>query len=177
MYHRIVVALDGSPVAERVLPYVEPLAEKFGATLILVRSAVPPSPSVLAAEGAAGMIESIEESFAEDQRDAATYVGDVARRVRAHGLNAQTECPDGDAAEQILACADELEADLIAMTTHGRGGLGRLMLGSVADAVVQRAPCPVLLVRVEEEDESDRVPATAATAAAVPPEPRATVSA
>jgi nucleotide-binding universal stress UspA family protein len=161
MYHRIVVALDGSQVAERVLPYVEPLAEKFGSTLVLLRTAVPPSPSVLAAEGAVGVVESIEESFAQDQRDAAAYVGAIARDVRARGHNVQTECPDGDPAEQVLLCATELEADLIAMTTHGRGGLGRLVLGSVADAVVQRAPCPVLLVRVDDEDVSRASAATA----------------
>jgi nucleotide-binding universal stress UspA family protein len=58
---------------------------------------------------------------------------------------------DGAASRAITGCALELEADLIAMTTLGRGGLGRAVLGSVADSVVRHAPCPVLLVRVDEE--------------------------
>ena len=173
MYNRIVVALDGSELAERVLPYVEALAEKFGSTLTVLRAAVPPSPSVLAAEGAVGAVEAVEESFASDQRDTAAYVLDVAKRLRASGFTAETECPDGDPAEQILRCAVDLEADLIAMTTHGRTGLGRLVMGNVADAVVKAAPCPVLLVRVDEEEAAREPVASAATKADVPSEPRA----
>lgn len=58
-------------------------------------------------------------------------------------------------ASAILESAQQLEADLIAMTTHGRGGLGRLVLGSVADEVVRHAVCPLLLVRVKTSASPD----------------------
>jgi nucleotide-binding universal stress UspA family protein len=151
MYHRIVVALDGSELAERILPHAEALAEKFGATLYLLRAAEPIPPSLLVAEAAAGAVTLPEDTLHQDQQDAASYLRAVCQRLRGRGINAQVEAPDGVASGAITTCAAELEADLIAMTTLGRGGLGRAVLGSVADSVVRHAPCPVLLVRVAEE--------------------------
>jgi nucleotide-binding universal stress UspA family protein len=71
----------------------------------------------------------------------------VAGRLEAAGVAVERRRLDGPAGESVVAAAREGGADLIAMTTHGRGGLGRLVMGSVADYVLQHAPCPVLLVR------------------------------
>jgi nucleotide-binding universal stress UspA family protein len=62
--------------------------------------------------------------------------------------------PEGTAAEMILEHARRMKTDLIALTTHGRSGLGRVVFGSVADEVLRKAPCPVLLVQVSEEPRS-----------------------
>jgi nucleotide-binding universal stress UspA family protein len=155
VYRRIVVALDGSERAERVLPYVEPLAERFGAALTLLRVAVSAEGVAartfgrVAAPIASPLVDPTPAVEAE-QRSAAAYLASVADRLRARGIPADHDQRQGPVAEAIAAYALELEADLIALTTHGRTGLGRAVLGSVAEAVVRRAPCPVLLVRVRE---------------------------
>jgi nucleotide-binding universal stress UspA family protein len=157
VYQRILVALDGSAVAERALPHAEALAEKFGATIVLVRATTSPA-QIVAAEAGAGvipvspMVADPVELTAAERRDAAAYLGGVAERLRADGRTVEVDEPEGRAGEAIVARAEEAEADLIAMTTHGRGGLGRAFFGSVADEVLRHAPCPVLLVRVTEPD-------------------------
>jgi nucleotide-binding universal stress UspA family protein len=154
MYTRIIVALDGSDLAERVLAYVEALADKFGSAVTLFRVTAAPG-SIIADSGigaepvGAGLIDPTPIIEAE-QQEAAEYLAAAAGRMRSRGFEVDCEQPQGPAAELIVQRAQEMEADLIAMTTHGRGGLGRLVFGSVADEVLRTAPCPVLLVRVTE---------------------------
>jgi nucleotide-binding universal stress UspA family protein len=76
----------------------------------------------------------------------------VADRLRAKGYRVEVDLPVGAPAEQILARARATGVDLIAMTTHGRGGLGRLVFGSVAAEVLQKATCPVFIVRIENTE-------------------------
>jgi nucleotide-binding universal stress UspA family protein len=156
VYTRIVVALDGSPLAERSLPYVEALAEKFGSTVTLLRATASPA-ALLAAQaplatspGAAVMLDPTPTVEAQHD-DALAYLRAVEKRLAGRGVATDRALPEGDPADAVVRHALECEVDLIAMTTHGRGGLGRALMGSVADAVVRRAPCPVLLVRVNEE--------------------------
>jgi nucleotide-binding universal stress UspA family protein len=154
VYDRIIVALDGSPLAEQVLPHVEALAEKFGSMLILVRA-------TLSVEKVAALVEPsiggvpvdptlIDETIESEEHEAETYLEHVANALRQRGIRVQTEHPQGVAAQVILGVARQANADLIALTTHGRSGLGRLIFGSVADEVLRGAACPVLLVRSTE---------------------------
>jgi nucleotide-binding universal stress UspA family protein len=153
MYHRILVALDGSALAEQVLPHAEALCEKFGATLVLLHATIPPTDLVVA-EAAIGVVPvspavtDPAELTAADQREAVAYLQAAADRVGS-GVAVEFDQPEGETAEAIVTRARDLGADLIAMTTHGRGGLGRAVFGSVADEVLRHAPCPVLLVRVD----------------------------
>jgi nucleotide-binding universal stress UspA family protein len=155
MYERILVPLDGSALAEQVLPHVEALAEQFRSTVFLLRALTPPgviiAGSVAGAQPlAAGVVDPTPIVEAERQ-EAATYLQAVAARLRQEGLAVEYERPEGPADEIIAERARSLGADLIAMTTHGRGGLPRLVFGSVADAVLRNAPCPTLLVRASED--------------------------
>jgi nucleotide-binding universal stress UspA family protein len=130
---RIVVPLDGSALAEAIVPVVETLARDYEAEILLVRG--------LVAQRTA------EDEF-EMQRQAEGYLSGLAAALRARGLRAVDwkvwyDEPD----RAIVNAAVTNGADLVAMATHGRGGLGRLLLGSVAEAVVRTAPVPVLLVR------------------------------
>src|SRR5262249_60114776 len=79
--------------------------------------------------------------------DAEEYLATVAADLRARGVRVTTQVRFGNAVAEILAGAREAEADLIAMTTHGRGGLGRLLFGSVAGDVVRQAGTPLVLMR------------------------------
>jgi len=156
MYSRIVTALDGSELGERVLPYVEELAGKFGSTVILLRAT--PTEALVAGTvlplGSAVPIPSTAADVAPmveaQQEEADQYLHAMAEKMRAKGLAVKIEMPQGQPAEAIVARANALDADLIAMTTHGRGGLARLFVGSVADEVVRTASCPVLLIRSRE---------------------------
>ena len=155
MYERILVALDGSEIAEQVLPHAEALAQAFGSTLILLRAST--SPQKLMAELSPGLdvatpvVLDPTEILEDEQSEIAQYLKGVAGRLRANGAKVQTDEPPGDAADEIVQRASDLGADLITMTTHGRSGLKRLVFGSVAQSVLTHATCPVLLVRVTEE--------------------------
>ena len=155
MYRRILVALDGSELAERILPHVEALSEKFGAAVTLLRATTPPE-TLLAATAQGGTV--VEPPIdptpvvEAEEEDAENYLRAVADRLRRDGVTIDAEHSEGDPAQTILSRARELPADLIAMTTHGRGGLGRVVFGSVADEVLRHASCPVLLVRIPEDE-------------------------
>ncbi len=139
MYEHLLVALDGSPHAEKVLDHAEALAIAFRSTITLLRATV-----------AAEQLLAETASSGGTLGDGAAY--GVAARLRQHNVTVNTEHPEGPAADEIVKRATELGISLILMTTHGRGGLGRVVFGSTADSVLRHAPCPVLLVRVSEEE-------------------------
>ncbi|MFP8957412.1 ferredoxin Fer [Natrialbaceae archaeon A-CW3] len=142
MYDTILVPTDGSPVAEDAGTYAIRLAEQFDGALHVV--------SIL--EG--GLVGGDEE---EGER----AVDKLAGRARDRGLEVTTELreEDGDVHEEILAAANDCDADLIAMGTTGRSGLGRFLLGSVAEQTLQESPVPVVTVHEETilEGEFERV--------------------
>jgi nucleotide-binding universal stress UspA family protein len=90
----------------------------------------------------------IEDTIETEEHEARTYLEHVGNVLRGKGLQVETQIPEGAAVQAIVDCAKRLRADLIALTTHGRGGLTRLVFGSVAEGVLRSAPCPVLLLRV-----------------------------
>jgi nucleotide-binding universal stress UspA family protein len=142
MYRKILVPLDGSQVAEAVLPHVESLARANESEVILLRVAVNPAyqfsmtdPSIV------GVLVTDMEVEAEK------YLKGVTEQLTAHGLKVSSEIAEGGTADCILKIAEEKGVDLIAMSTHGRSGIARWLIGSVADRVVRTAKVPVLLVR------------------------------
>jgi nucleotide-binding universal stress UspA family protein len=158
MYEHLLVALDGSPHAEKVLDHAEALAIAFRSTITLLRATVA-AEQLLAETVSSGGTLGDGAAFIDPtpildaDRDAAIeYLNGVAARLRQHNLTVNTEHPEGPAADEIVKRATELGISLILMTTHGRGGLGRVVFGSTADSVLRHAPCPVLLVRVSEEE-------------------------
>jgi nucleotide-binding universal stress UspA family protein len=160
MYERIVVALDGSELAEEVLPHVVGLAGAFRPTVTLVQAYDPPTTVMagIAAGYTAGPGPLLDPMPAVEagRREVDAYLAGVAERLSAAGILTEAVRLARPAAEGILEVARERHATLIAMTTHGRGGLVRLVFGSVAEAVLRAAPCPVLLVRVGVAGEGAR---------------------
>ena len=160
MYERLLVALDGSASAERVLDHAEALAGAFGSRITLVRATT--SPEVLLAEtagtgpGVGDLTPAMDPTpvIQAEHEAARDYLDQVVARLRQRGLHVEAEQHEGAAADVIVQRAQSLDASLILMTTHGRGGLGRVVFGSVADAVLRHATCPVLLVRITPEDEA-----------------------
>lgn len=157
MYKLAVVALDGSPVAEAIIPFILEIAGPLDMEVVLVRVNRPIPPEV---------IEFSRHVTVEDPEasriDAEKYMAPIAVELRGKGVRVRTLVRRGQPAEEIVAAARETGADLIAMTTHGRSGFGRLLFGSVAEAVLRESRLPVFLMRVTEA----QVAARAAQAAA-----------
>ncbi|MBI1800618.1 MAG: universal stress protein [Chloroflexi bacterium] len=145
MFKKIMVPLDGSELAEAVLPYVRALAATEGAEVILLRVLV------YAIHDFAGVDPTFSATIAEAneavRQGTEKYLRELTARLSAQGLNVSALTADGLVAEAILDCADKTGADLIAMSTHGRSGLARWLIGSVADRVVRGSKVPVLLIR------------------------------
>ena len=140
MYKRALIPLDGSAVAESIVPFILEIAGPLDMQVALVRVIVPSPP--LAVEGAV-VFDDVEKLRA----DAEAYLAGVAAELRTKGVRVTTTVRQGEPVEQILAAARDAEADLIAMTTHGRSGLSRLLFGSITAAVLTRAETPVFMMR------------------------------
>jgi nucleotide-binding universal stress UspA family protein len=144
-FHRILVPLDGSDVAEEVLGPAAEMARIMGASLTLLR-VVEPVPLV-APDGMVYTPPAIDPSLMDElTSQARKYVDHVAARWQGEGLSVETRVISNDlSAAAVLDAA--VDHDLIALATHGRSRIARLFLGSVADKVVRGAHCPVLVVR------------------------------
>lgn len=157
MYKRTVVALDGSPVAEAIVPFILEIAGPLDMEVILVRVNIPPRPVVVE-----GSVQLTVEDPETARVDAEEYLAALAAELRGKGVRVRTQVRSGRPAEEIVAVAREMEGDLIAMTTHGRSGLGRLLFGSVAEAVLRESNLPVFLLRVTEAQVEQRLAQAAA---------------
>ena len=142
----VVVPLDGSALAEKVLAQVAALAKKMNIAVHLIRVYTLPASALVVAEG---VIPQGPEPFRETLRqEAEHYLADKAEQLRTEGLQqVSTTAVEGDAASEIIDIARNTANNLIAMSTHGRSGIGRWVLGSVAEKVVQHSRDPVLLIR------------------------------
>jgi nucleotide-binding universal stress UspA family protein len=157
LYEHLLVALDGSPAAERVLEHAEALATAFRSQVTILRATL--SPEMVIAQAGAGdaTVGQVAPTMdpqpilEEDEKSATDYLDTVAARLRNQGLNVTVETPAGPANTVIVERAAALGVSLILMTTHGRSGLGRMVFGSTADSVLRHSACPVLLVRIHEE--------------------------
>jgi len=134
---RMLVALDGSPRGERILDDVIPLAERLHIKVELLQAAMPPI-----TPGGLGEIPGVRI-----EENPLPYLDAVRARLASRGIDVSTRVAEGRAGTQILAEAARGGASLICMTTHGRTGLPRILMGSIADEVLRHAPCPVLLRR------------------------------
>jgi nucleotide-binding universal stress UspA family protein len=142
MYKRALVPLDGSMVAEAIVPFILEIAGPLDMEVALLRVLIPVPPIVM--EGSRHVIV---EDVEKIRKDAEEYLRSVAAGLRGRGVRVTVQARFGDPVAEILAGAREVEADLIAMSTHGRGGLGRLLFGSVAEAVLRQAEIPVFMMR------------------------------
>lgn len=144
MYRKILVPLDGSKTAEGVLPHAKALAYSEGAQLILLTVAA--NPALDYAFSDPGIAQRAEE---EEQSRSKKYMAQVETDLKAAGFKVSVVLRVGAVADVILRTAEELQADVIAMSTHGRTGPARWLLGSVAERVVRSSKVPVMLIRAK----------------------------
>jgi nucleotide-binding universal stress UspA family protein len=141
---RILVPLDGSDIAEQVLPQVRPLARAIGAEVVLLRVAVEQPATMISSDW---FFVPGDDEFEDEEQKAQVYLDDVAASLRGEGIQVSTATDVGPVAGTIIDYAQANHIDLIAMCTHGRTGLARWAFGSVADKVLRAGSTPILLVR------------------------------
>ena len=158
MFNKILVSLDGSELAEAALPYAESLAKQYGAKLIIVEvlhesnmsSAMATAPSAgMSLSYPVSSMTALRDQFKDEIRVIEERMDGLLARLRSEGIEAEWDVLHGNPADGILAAAKQREVDLIVMTTHGRSGLRRSVLGSVTDKVIRGTDKPVLAVKPE----------------------------
>jgi nucleotide-binding universal stress UspA family protein len=140
------VPLDGSGLAEQILPHVEGLATKLRLEVQLVRIYTLPGDAYLVGDGI--YISPLTDRGAGIQKEAETYLEGKCEQLRAEGLESvMTTAIEGDPAGEIIDLARKTSNNLVAMCTHGRSGVGRWLMGSVTEKVIQHCKDPVLMIR------------------------------
>ena len=142
MYKSILVPLDGSKLAEKILAEVEELALLLNARLNLIYvSKAHVFPGVDPTDAQVRVVNKAKE-----------YLDNLKEQLLAKKIDIEIHTPYGNPAAKILEVSKRHDIDLIAMSTHGRSGIGRWLLGSVAEKVVRHSEKPVLLLRARETD-------------------------
>jgi nucleotide-binding universal stress UspA family protein len=147
MYKRIVVPLDGSPLAEQSVTHAVAQAERFDAEIVLLK-VLQPLPEATYSSPAA--VKTAEKMSAQLARD---YLERVANGIRHQDITVDVALLEGRPYGEIVRYAAEPDVDMIVISTRGHSGWSRWLLGSVADRVVRGATVPVLLVQCQEECE------------------------
>ena len=143
MFNRILVPLDGSSFGEHALPWAQSIARRAEARIELVHVYQP-----------AGLPETAwaDQAYEQGKQKAQAYLECVVERLKpSTRFGVEATLLEGHVAERLLKQVNETGADLIVLTTHGRGSLSRYWLGSVADELIRRATVPLLMVRPQEE--------------------------
>jgi len=151
MFKKILVCLDGSELAEVILPYALEQARRFDSELVLFRAFSEPSVISLAMPGMPGVpIETgrMEKHLIEDEREVETYLKSLADKLQSeNNLRVNYGKVRGAAGPAIVEYCAKQEIELIAIATHVRSLPSRVLLGSVADYVIRHSGTPILLIR------------------------------
>lgn len=163
MYSRILVPLDGSELSEVALPYAEELACRLETQVTLFQVLTLPYHEY-PIKGEVALVPYTDEEMKLLKANARDYLKKAGFKLRKKGIPVKTEVVIGSAAREIIRLADTTKADMVVMSTHGRSGITRWVLGSVASKVVMAAKQPVALIRakgarpsVREKDILDKV--------------------
>ncbi|HEX3280349.1 MAG TPA: universal stress protein [Pyrinomonadaceae bacterium] len=146
----ILLPTDFSECGNYALSYAASLARTFGASILCVHVIEPVVPTV----GYSGISEPLPMADIADQLEdsAERELPKFAECEECSGLAVEELIVHGEAASEIVRVAKERSVDLIVVSSHGRTGLGRILFGSTAEAVVRHAPCPVLVVKPAKEE-------------------------
>ena len=143
MYKIILVPLDGSKRAETILPHVENMALRYDAEIIFLQ--------IISAPGEYQTLMSpdyrYQEAFEQHNKDAESYLTSLVDTCRQKGIRAATKIGHGRVVETILKIAGDMNADLIAFSSHGRSGVKRVFYGSVASGLLSKVDRPLFLIR------------------------------
>jgi nucleotide-binding universal stress UspA family protein len=157
MFDKMLVPLDGSEVSETVIPCALELAKRCGSKVTLLQAVesigeamatmAPAEPVLVTPDTTEQILEGLEA----EQKAAEEYLTGMAAKFKAEGVETGWVVVAGSPGLEILAFAEKEGAQVIAMSSHGRGGLGRVFQGSVAEHVTRHTTIPVLFVRYQHE--------------------------
>jgi len=148
MYKKILVPLDGSKRAEMIRPHVKALASRFQATVILIMVV-----EYICPDGIGRTYADVsEKAFKAKLKESESYLNGVASKFQSKGIACKTLIAQGPVVEKIVEAANTEDVDLIAMTSHGYGGLTRIFYGSVAAGILNRADRPLFIIRSRWSD-------------------------
>jgi nucleotide-binding universal stress UspA family protein len=151
MYDRIVVPLDGSELANEALAHARSLAERLGVPIHLVRAIDPTSVTTVGPVGMGFDYSAVNALIEEEEQDATSFIDTEVQRLTNDGFRATGVVLRGGAASAIISATRE--GDLVVMASHGRTGVRRWFLGSVAEELLRQASVPVLLIRQSHNGE------------------------
>jgi nucleotide-binding universal stress UspA family protein len=146
MIKRLLVPLDGSHLAEQALKVAGDVAEGTSATVVVARVVPPPIPGRFYAPNL------LDQLQAAQLQESESYLAGVAERLRGDRLTVETRVAAGAVADALVALAASERCDIIVMSSHGLGGVGWRVFGSVAQKVLHSAHCPILIVRPPQEE-------------------------
>jgi nucleotide-binding universal stress UspA family protein len=154
MFRKILAPVDGSPLAEKSLPYVEALAEKFGAEVVLGWVVQIPIPATTGYGPELRGMGALFNTNAERER-ATAYLHNLQEELARRQIVASTRIVESiSVSSAIVDMAFQEGVDLIVKTTYARLGISRWLQGNIAAEVLQHAPCPLFLVKVSDTDVS-----------------------
>ena len=155
MFERILVCLDGSELAEQILPYATEQALRFNSKLTLLQVVTMPS-SVYTASVAGELPQAgdmIAKQIQRQEAEARAYLDRVTKSLLKKGMNVEyVVLGPLQPGKAIVKYAQDNAIDLICIATHGRSGLGRVVFGSVADLVLRESGLPILVIKPEETE-------------------------
>jgi nucleotide-binding universal stress UspA family protein len=152
MYETILLTLDGSELAEQAIPHAALMAKTMHSRLIVLRIL---QPLQLQADPAGGEFvdaQTYQTLIDSEAEEAKSYVDNQVELLRQQDINAEGIVQLGTAPTSILGVAEDEHVNLIVLATHGRSGIARAVMGSVADQVSRHATAPVLLVRAKHDE-------------------------
>ena len=148
MYQKILVPLDGSKRAEKILPHVEELASQYQATITLLQI-VPLVGNILTA----GVITPLPDQLDSDKEAAESYLNSIKEGLEQKQIETRIRVAvSGQVVDAILQTAEEEKVELVAMCSHGHSGLSRVFYGSVAAGLLHRIDRPLLIIRSRKEE-------------------------
>ena len=148
MYQKILVPLDGSKRADRILPHVEELARRYQAKVIFLQ--VVEHKAITTPEGA--FTNLTDQEFVQAKKQAEAHLKGLQGEFRGKNIESKTHVVYGPVVEAILNMAAQEGVNLIALASHGRGGLAKVFYGSVAAGLLQRVDRPLLIIRSRKSE-------------------------
>jgi nucleotide-binding universal stress UspA family protein len=152
MYNIIAVPLDGSPLAECVIPHIEALAKSSNCEVQLITVVEPveiPTRGKIALSD-----DDLKQIHKEMEKDAHTYLDQIMNRLKRSGIKSRPVILAGKQAESLIEYVHNNNIDLLVMATHGRSGLTKLFWGSIAEKVIRAVNVPVLLVKADSQGDN-----------------------
>ncbi len=146
MYHKLLAPLDGSELAECTLEHLRALATGCSIPEVIILRVIEPLPATTVAALAEAGGNLLNEMEVSQKNEATSYIQSIANKLKNEGINAEPVAIPGYAAEEIVKYAQQNGVDLIIMSTHGRSGIRRWVMGSVTNRVLEHSPIPVMTI-------------------------------